>query len=335
MIKVTALTSGKHVPASRFRVRQFIRPLTEHGIRVSEFHPPWSKYRMASVVPLALMGRLAGVAAAQSSDITWLERELIPGRFTLERFAGKRRLFDVDDAVWLLNETGFSERIAEQCEGVIAGNQFIADHYRPHCKRVWVVPTSIDTEVWKPAPQQSAQGSQWTIGWIGSASNLPFLYEIEGPLAAFLSRHKEAHLRVVCDREPAFKKIPQASRSFVRWTAESEVRLVQEMDVGLMPLADTEWTRGKCAFKMISYMAVGLPVVVSPVGVNSLILRQGEVGLAAAALDEWYDALCALFDDEARAREMGAAGRRVVEEHYSVSRNVSALADIFRETASP
>jgi glycosyltransferase involved in cell wall biosynthesis len=106
------------------------------------------------------------------------------------------------------------------------------------------------------------------------------------------------------------------------------------MDVGLMPLPDTDWTRGKCAFKMISYMAVGLPVVVSPVGVNSEILRLGQVGLAAATSDEWYDALSALFADRSLAHAMGAEGRRVVSEHYSVTRNVSRLAEIFREVAS-
>src|ERR1051325_11784637 len=110
MIKVTALTSGKHAPASRLRV-----------IRVAEFHPPWSKYTMASVVPLGLLGRLPGVLRARASDITWLERELIPGRCTLERYAGRRRLFDVDDAIWLLSETRFSERIAEVRYGGLAG----------------------------------------------------------------------------------------------------------------------------------------------------------------------------------------------------------------------
>jgi len=334
MIKVTALTSGKHAPASRFRVRQFIRPLKHLGIEVQEFHPPWSKYRMASVSAIGMLGRLEGLRAARSSDITWLERELIPGRLSLERFAGRRKLFDVDDAIWLLNRTGFSEKIAGLCDGVIAGNHFIADHYRQHHQRVWVVPTSIDTEVWQPAAGR-AEGTRWMIGWIGSASNLPFLYEVEEALARFLNEHRQAHLRVVSDREPSFKRISQSSWSFARWSPEGEVRLVQEMDVGLMPLPDTDWTRGKCAFKMISYMAVGLPVVVSPVGVNSEILGLGQVGLAAATSDEWYDALAALFADRSLARAMGAEGRKVVSEHYSVNRNVSRLAEIFREVASP
>src|ERR1043165_517232 len=175
MIKVTALTSGKHAPASRFRVRQFIAPLQQLGMEVREFYPPWSKYRMASVVPLGMIGRLPGLLAARAADITWLEREVIPGRYTLERFAGRRRIFDVDDAIWLLSKDGFSEKIVGLCDGVIAGNDYIAEHYRrAGARKVWVVPTSIDTQRWKPASTRSSQ-SNWTIGWIGSASNLPFL----------------------------------------------------------------------------------------------------------------------------------------------------------------
>lgn len=333
MIKVTALTSGKHAPASRFRVRQFIAPLLERGIRVSEFHPPWSKYTMASVVPLGVVGRLPGVVNARISDITWLERELIPGRFTLERYAGRRRLFDVDDAIWLLSETRFSERIVELCDGVIAGNQYIADHYRAQGARcTWVVPTSIDTNVWRPHEYVSAR-ARWTIGWIGSRSNLPYLYEIEEPLADFLNDHDDAQLLIVCDSEPAFKKIGKSAVRFERWSPESEVRLVQEMDAGLMPLPLTEWTRGKCAFKMISYMAVSIPVIVSPVGVNREVLGQAEVGLGADTADGWYDALRVLYEDRELGRKMGVAGRRLVEEKYSVNSNVVALADIFREVA--
>lgn len=333
MIKVTALTSGKHAPASRFRVRQFIAPLRERGIRVSEFHPPWSKYTMASVVPLGLLGRLPGVLSARASDITWLERELIPGRCTLERHAGRRRLFDVDDAIWLLSETRFSERIAELCDGVIAGNQYIADHYRKSGARTWVVPTSIDTEVWRPRVQETAAHARWTVGWIGSQSNLQYLYEIEEPLADFLNGRDDAQLLIVCDREPAFKRIRESALRFVRWSPGVEVRLVQEMDVGLMPLPLTEWTRGKCAFKMISYMAVGIPVIVSPVGVNQEILDQADVGLGADTTNEWYDALRVFYEDRELGRTMGAAGRKLVQKKYSVNSNVSLLADIFREVA--
>lgn len=331
MTKVIALTSGRRVPSSRFRVRQFVEPLGRLGVRVAEHHPPFGKYALKRVPPRAALARLPGVLAARAGDVVWLERELVAGRHTLERFAGTRRLFDVDDAIWLLNDSNFSEEIAAGSFGVIAGNEFIADRYRPHCRRVWVVPTSVDTRAWRPPA--GGERARWTVGWMGTSSNLPHLHAVEEPLAEFLSRHGDSQLLVVCDREPGFNKIPARSWRFARWSPENEVGLVQEMDVGLMPLPDTEWALGKCALKMLLYMAVGVPVVASPVGVGGSLLRRAEVGIAAKAERDWYEALLRLFDDRELARGMGAAGRSLVEEKYSVAKNAVTLADIFRAAA--
>ena len=332
MIRVTALTSGWRVPSSRFRVRQFVEPLARLGVEVSEQRPPVSKYVLKRAGPLGALARLHGVAAARRSDVTWLERELVAGRRTLERFAGRRRLFDVDDALWLLGRSDFSERIASESFGVIAGNEFIAEHYRRHCGRVWVVPTSVETRAWRP-PSERGPGP-WTVGWIGTSSNLPHLLAIEEPLAEFLSRHDDARLLVVCDREPRLNSIPPRSRRFVRWSVENEIESVQRMDVGLMPLPDTVWARAKCALKMLLYMAVGIPVVASPVGVGASLNGRGRIGIAAASPDDWYEALRLLYGDGETARAMGAAGRRLAEEEYSVVRNSIKLAEIFREAAA-
>src|ERR1700737_4101203 len=137
MIRVVALTSGKNLPASRFRIRQFIAPLAERGIEVQERHLPFSKYVTSSnrggarlLTGTKVLGRLPGVAASRAADVTWLERELVPGRVTLEGLTGRPRLFDVDDALWMNGRPEFSERLAASCDGVIAGNEFLADHYR-------------------------------------------------------------------------------------------------------------------------------------------------------------------------------------------------------------
>ncbi|MEJ7712384.1 MAG: hypothetical protein WKF84_21645 [Pyrinomonadaceae bacterium] len=156
MIKVAALTTGKHDPASRFRVRQFIKPLAQLGVQVSEHYPIVNKYRFKRQPPLALLMRVPGLAGfARERDITWFGREMVSGKFTLERFAGTKRVFDVDDAIWLYNDSSFSERIANLCDGVIAGNRFLAEHYeRQGARRSWIVPTSIDTELWTPAAKE-------------------------------------------------------------------------------------------------------------------------------------------------------------------------------------
>ena len=331
MIKVTALTSGSHSPSSRFRVRQFIRPLSRFGIQVTEHYPLVNKYHTKRMLPLGLLARLPGLLASRSSEVTWLERELVPGRRTLEGLAGTRRLLDVDDAIWL-NAPSFYESLAQVCHGVIAGNEFIADHYGKFDLRVWTIPTSLDTARWRPGPP--GPGNYWIIGWTGTSSNLGYLYRIEEVLADFLGENKQTQLLVVCDRRPALKKLPSESWRFVRWSAEKEIQLIQEMDVGLMPLPDTEWARGKCALKMIMYLAVGIPAIVSPVGVSQRLLDQGDVGLAARNPNEWFNALRRLFDDREGAARLGAAGRKLVEEQFSIKANAPKLAAAIHEIAA-
>jgi glycosyltransferase involved in cell wall biosynthesis len=275
--------------------------------------------------------RTPGVVASHFADIVWLERELLPGRFTLEGRTGRPRLFDVDDALWLQGSAGFSERIMRACNGVIAGNEFLAAHYRAAGARAWVVPTAVDTDVWTPG--SAATEGSWTIGWIGTSSNLPYLASLEGPLAAFLGRRREARLLIVSDLPPTFTRLPGERWRFVPWSAKAEVALVQQMDVGLMPLPDTDWARGKCSAKMLLYMAAAVPVVVSPVGTNAEVLAHGEVGLAARDPKDWIQALETLFRDRERSLRMGRTGRDVVEAEYSVRQIAPRLAAIFRELA--
>jgi glycosyltransferase involved in cell wall biosynthesis len=335
MISVTALTSGRNVPSSRFRVRQFIRPLADHGVSVTEHWPIVNKYlpsprwMRALSNPIKAALRVPGLRAARAGDVVWLEREFVPGERTSELRAGRVRVFDVDDAIWLTGRPGFSEEIAAGSYGVIAGNDFIADHYRPFAHRVWVIPTSVDTDTWRPVSRRTT--GRWTVGWIGTSSNLEYLAALDEPLAEFLSGYRQAELLVVCDRRPRFRTIPPARWRFVRWSPAVEREAVQQMQVGLMPLPDTDWARGKCGFKLLLYMAAGLPVVASPVGVNDVLLRSAAVGRAAADAAGWHRALCELIEDSSFAAAAGRAGRRLVEDEYSVRGNAVRLASIFED----
>jgi hypothetical protein len=331
MIRVAALTSGRNVPSSRFRVRQFLPALRAEGIDVREFVSPITKYASASIRPLAwaltgtkLALRLPSVTASRRFDLVWLERELVPGRTTLERFTGRPRLFDVDDALWLGGQPGFSEEIARRCDGVVAGNEFLAAHYRGAGARAWVVPTSVDTDAWVPRATRS-ESREWTIGWSGSRSTLPELEALEGPLRDLFAEIPDLRLR--------FETLPARRWQFEAWTADRELSLMQRMDVGLMPLADSEWARGKCGLKMLLYMAVGIPVVASPVGVAAEILAMSEIGLAATSREDWSVALRRLATDRGAAARMGATGRQVVERAFAVKVNAGRLAAIFREVA--
>ena len=338
-IEVTALTAGEFDPSRRFRICQFIDGLKTRGIDVTERHPFFSKYAAAPFDQLGfiwtagkILARIPGVAAARSADITWLQRELIPGRFTLERYAGRRILLDIDDAVWMdLRGEEAIEQVAKHSSGIIAGNNFLGDFFRRRGLRVWIVPTSVDTNRWQPSPVR--EHVKWTIGWSGTASNLKYLSSIEEPLADFLDRHRDAELLVVSESRPTFNQIPAGRWRFESWSPEREVELVQQMDVGLMPLASTDWERGKCGLKMLTYMAVGVPTIASPVGISEEIIRQSTVGFLARSSQDWYQVLHTLHQDRPLGRRLGECGRQLVEAEYSVTHNVDKLADIFQLVA--
>ena len=199
-------------------------------------------------------------------------------------------------------------------------------------ERVWIVPTCVDTFRWQPRPRSG--GGLWTIGWIGTGGNLDYLSAIEEPLRAFLVEHSDARLLVVSDREPAFENLPAEGWRFERWSEDREVALVGSMDVGLMPLPDTDWARGKCGAKMLLYMAAGLPVLVSPIGSNAEILALGRVGFGPKTPEEWLEGLRSFYSAPDLAAEYGTAGREIAVRSYSVDANAPKLAEIFRQVAA-
>jgi glycosyltransferase involved in cell wall biosynthesis len=159
----------------------------------------------------------------------------------------------------------------------------------------------------------------YVIGWTGTAGNLKYLEGIEEPIGEFLRHHRDWQLWVVADEPPSFRKIPANRFRFIRWSPDTEALVVQRMQIGLMPLQDNEWTRGKCSFKMLQYMASGVPCIVSPVGMNADILKLGRVGLSARNEDEWYEALLTLSGDSELAHTMGSAGRTIAEQYFDTS----------------
>ena len=338
-MRVVAFTSGLNEPSSRFRVRQFIPSLASHGVHVDEYPCTPAKF---DPVPFGvprfvwdyrrLRSRKRAFHSASTADLVWMEREFLAGRETLELSVGRasNRILDIDDAIFLSGVKGFSERIAAGCAAVIVGNAWLAEHYRPHAKRVFVVPTSVEPADWaggNPNPGQN----RWIVGWTGSSANFPYLLQTEPALAIFLANHRDAVVRVVADKPPLWKSLPPEQIEFVRWTVEAERLAVRGMDVGLMPLADEEWARGKCAAKMLVYMAAGLPVVVSPVGANVDVLARDDVGYAARTTEEWLAALERLYRDAQGARAMGQRGLAVVKAEYSVTINAARLAAVFEE----
>jgi len=345
-ISVTAITGGINEPSSRFRVRQYIKSLADYNIKVIEHIPFITKsgnywYHKHSLpiqlVPqffiagLRLMSRFPAIYSSYSTDITWIQREFFTAFSTAEGLTKRPRLFDVDDAIWLRLKltSGFAKRIVNKMDGLICGNQWVADYFSDCGIRTWVIPTGIDTMRWVPPTFKSEQ--PFYYGWIGTSGNLRYLYDIEPALKVVLEELSSAKLLIVSDRQPEFSTIAHDRIHFMRWSQKIEVDAVQRMNVGLMPLRDSDWERGKCAYKMLTYMAVGIPVIVSPVGMNVEVLKAGQVGFGANKHSEWTEALITLYKNPTLRKCMGRAGQQIVMSHYSVNVIVPKLAAIFKQ----
>lgn len=336
LTSVTAFTAGFDVPASRFRVRQFIEPLAGLGVRITErwglgAYPPPLVATRPFWAAASVGARIPGLLASRRSDVTLFQRELLSTLVTLERLARAPRVLDVDDAIWLSRGGRAARRLAKWCDLVICGNSYIAEHFSPWNPRITVLPTAVDTD--RYVPRTSTVGELPVIGWIGTSSNFPYLVGIEPALAAVLAARPDASVLIVSDRAPQLRALPPGRWRFQRWSAEREVADIQSMAVGLMPLADTPWARGKCSFKMLTYMACGVPAVVSPVGMNADVLAEGRVGLGVTGTSEWVEALCGLLDSADARREIGREGRRVAEARFSVRVVAPRLAALLKGVA--
>jgi glycosyltransferase involved in cell wall biosynthesis len=330
-LRVAAFTGSRRLGGPRFRVRQYIPRLREFGVEVSEFvariesYPPERKLLRPLWAAATLADRLPAIARSHRYDLTLLQREMVSTFLTLEPLTRAPRVLDVDDAIWLHRRGEFFPRLARRCAGVLCGNAYIADVVSRWNPEVRIVPTAVDTDRFRPSSAQGS-GSHPVIGWSGLPSGLPYLLSIDKALATVLKRYPEARLRVVSRRRPEFEYVPADRVEFIEWSEEVEVETIQGMTVGLMPLDDTPWSLGKCSYKMLLYMACGVPAVVSPVGMNAEVLGKGPVGLGPRTEDEWVDALDSLLKDASSAGEMGRTGRRVVLADYGLGAVTPALA---------
>jgi hypothetical protein len=282
----------------------------------------------AASIAAAYLARIRTLLAGRGFDALWVHCEAfpyLPGFVERSVFRpGTPVIFDFDDAVFHqygehrlgLVRKVLGRKLEPLLQGAalcLCGNDYLRDYASRFCRQCETLPTVVDTSVLVPRAAHPPKGDSPTIGWVGSSSTWRYVKPIL-PLCSALAREARAEIRVVGARD---RSMPEGFR-FVDWSQASEVAELQGMDIGIMPLPDDPWTRGKCGYKLIQYMACGLPVVASPVGVNREIVEHGVNGLLAQTPGEWDRALRTLLaDPELRAR-MGQAGRRKVEERYSL-----------------
>ena len=346
-MRVLFLISGYEVPSSRFRIVQFLPYLREAGINchVAPSRPP--KYRgwpwlgnRASQLPRRAF-RLCDLARVwlQRFDVVVLERELLSGTnsFRFEewfRRASRSLVLDVDDGLFVTQRKKFAA-ISAMCDLVIAGNRLLKEEAERYNSQTVVVPTVVDTNRYQMKPQSIPPRRRPVIGWTGTAANLSQLQPIASSLR-HLARQRNFQLRIVAERSDPLREIDLSGVDvhFTPWNQANEVAELQDMDIGLMPLSDAPWDRYKCGLKIIQYMAVGIPAVASPVGVNCQLIAQGENGFLAESSRDWESQLRLLIDDPGRRAELGCAGRRRVEADFSVKVAVPKLVDALRTAAS-
>jgi glycosyltransferase involved in cell wall biosynthesis len=337
VLRVATFTGGISVPSARFRVRQYIPALLKHGIAISEMpshfghYPPQNKWLRPLWAAATLAEQLPKIIKSYQYDVVLLQREMLSSYVTLETLTKSPRVLDVDDAIFLHRNGSCARSLAQISDRVICGNAYLADRFSAWNKDIIIIPTAVDTERYLPSVKQGQCEGATVIGWIGTSGNLKYVYSIEAALAKVLEIYPKAKLRIVCDKMPEFNLIDINRFEFISWSEEMEIESIQGIDIGIMPLEDSAWARGKCSFKMLQYMSCGVPVVVSPVGMNSEVLAMGSVGYGAISEDEWVDAIGTLLDNPNLRHKLGTFGRQVVIESFSITKVAPKIAACLTE----
>lgn len=353
-MRVTAFTRyARQAASTRQRLLQYLPRLRDAGIEV-EHHAllddeyvqslatgrSYSKARVAA----AYLDRLGRLAEAHRSDIVWVYVELFPYLPALiERLAtaGKAVIYDMDDAFFhrcddspnpLVRSllAGKHGKLLSRAAACTCGNKYLRDFAARYCPNSIVLPTVVDTDIYRPIGRKP--GTPLAIGWIGSPTTWPNVRPLL-PLLQDLCAGGEVELRVVGAGAAADGDRFQGME-LVDWSEATEVAEVQRMDIGIMPLVDSPFERGKSGYKLIQYMACGLPTVASPVGVNRTIVTDGTNGFLATTDAEWRQALTRLIGDRELRYRMGERGRQLVEESYSLNSQAPRMIDLFQSVAA-
>ena len=355
MIRVLALVPypADRAPGQRYRIEQWAPLLRRAGVQVtlSPFlsrrgmdllYEPGHVAAKAQEVLRGYLKRLADVLLPGSADVIFVYREAaLLGPAWIEQVLGLRRplVFDFDDAIYLADTSQANawsrwlksvtkiETICRVARHVTVGNEFLAGYAKDWARQVTVIPSTIDTDVYQIQPR--TQNRVPVIGWTGSVTTVPYLMAV-APALRRLREKREFELRVI----GAKVDIEGLAVRCLPWRAETEPDDLRALDVGLMPLLDDEWSRGKCGMKALQYMALGIPPVVSPVGVNTTIVRDGVNGFYACTEKEWIDRIALLLEDEPLRRSLGQEARRTVEESYSARAHAPRVARILTEAAA-
>jgi glycosyltransferase involved in cell wall biosynthesis len=339
-------------PGQRYRLEQWEPLLRERGVDITfaafedeELHAllykPGMMPKKLQLVTRGLGRRLSLVRKVKEYDLVYILREAaLLGPPVFERLiaqSGVPIIFDFDDAIFVsyrspsngyLSYLKFASKTKTICRiasHVMVGNPYLADYARQVNDRVTVIPTTIDTEKYR-VPERNGKSGPVVIGWTGSHSTVQHLDTMRGALKK-LAEKESFRLRVI--GTPAYECAP-VNVEAMPWRAETELEDLSDIDIGMMPLPDDRWSKGKCGLKALQFMALGIPTICSPVGVNTDIIQDDQNGFIAATEDEWVEKLTRLLRSAELRRRLGHAGRVTVEEKYSAKTQTPRVYEIFK-----
>ncbi len=356
MNKIRVLFIGMHrfdrSPSQRYRFEQYFSFLEANNVYcelsylISEkedkiLYSPGKYVGKLRIFIKSWLHRLKDVKRANSFDYIFIQREaFMTGTTYFEKKLAKssaKLIFDFDDSIWLEDKNEANGKLAflknpaktatiiALCNTIVAGNNYLANYAKQYNKNVVIIPTTIDTEWYKPGSKK--QHEQVVIGWSGSFTTIKHFKSAIAALAEIKNKYgNKVSFKVIGDENYRNTELEIIGN---KWQSNTEVEDLQDIDIGIMPLPNMEWTRGKCGLKGLQYMGLGIPTIMSPVGVNTKIIEHGINGFMASTQEEWVSCLSQLVESQELREKLGKAGRKTVEDIYSVKANKEAYLQLF------
>ncbi len=343
-------------PSQRFRFEQYLHLLENNGsilhyqsfFSQSDSRTLYAKglfMRKFLIIAKGYAKRLVLLFKTKGIHLIFVHRELSPFgppifEWVLAKLLQKKIIYDFDDAIWLTDKPiestllriiKFRSKVATLCRWsyrVSGGNEYLCNFAREYSSRVHLNPTTIDTNLLhNPALYKvDKKPGKVVIGWTGSYSTLKYLEALEHVLIELEKKYHHLEFLVIADQKP---QLALKNLRFIPWSVNTEISSLLESDIGLMPLPDDKWAKGKCGFKALQYMALELPTAVSPVGVNTSIVDHGVNGFFCTTPQEWIQYLSMLIEDKLLREQMGKRGRQKVIDQFSVDSNKDNFLSLF------
>ncbi|OGX83982.1 glycosyltransferase family 4 protein [Hymenobacter glacialis] len=341
-------------PSQRFRFEQYLDALKAHGhtyqlapfISVATWnilYQPGHAVKKAGGILAGFARRLLLLFSVPAYDFVFVHREASPVgppvfEWVIAKVLGKKIIYDFDDAIWLANTSEankvvvgvkWQQKVADICKWAYktsCGNAYLANYARQFNPNAVVNPTTIDTVNLHNKVRDQAALGRLVIGWTGTHSTMKYLDQVVPVLAKLEAEGLDFEFRVISNQPPA---LSLHSLIFLPWSKDSEIADLLSFHVGLMPLEDDPWAKGKCAFKALQYMALGIPALVSPVGMNREVVQHGQNGFVCATPTEWEVSLRQLLQDSRLRQRLGTAARATIEQRYSVRANTPNFLALF------